>query len=222
MRQLKHLFTLIELLVVISIISLLISILLPALSKARQSAFSIKCSVNLRQMYLANISYANDFDGYIWPGQISSTAAIHFGITSTLLKRWPYYTNLYLGIKKPAWDRYSQATLCPAHDIQTNGGVWTSYTMNYLTGAQASPQSLLSVGNFNGPAQNFLDFRKASECFFLVDSATHGNIPQGHITDPIDITMRHQQSANMLFVDGHVTPTKKLAAWKTNYWNGTN
>ena len=222
MRQHKHAFTLIELLVVISIIAILIAILLPALGKARQSAFSIKCSVNLRQMYLANISYANDFDGYIWPGQISTSAATTFGITSGVLKRWTHYTNLYLGVKKPAWNSYSQTTLCPAHQIQTNGGIWTSYTMNYLTGAQASPESLLSVGATNGPAQNFLDFRKASECFFLVDAAQNDGIPPSHIIDPLDITMRHQQSANMLFVDGHVTPTKELAAWKTSYWNGTN
>ena len=68
-------FTLVELLVVIGIIALLISILLPALNKARESANSVKCVSNLRQMVMASIIQANEHKGFMQPCS-SDTAGV--------------------------------------------------------------------------------------------------------------------------------------------------
>ncbi len=58
-------FTLIELLVVIAIISILMAMLLPALRNAKKVTYSIVCKANLKQVALASLNYALDWNGRI-------------------------------------------------------------------------------------------------------------------------------------------------------------
>lgn len=60
----KDFFTLIELLVVIAIIAILVAMLMPTLSMTREEGRKTVCKNNLRQIYLAEIMYSSDFDGW--------------------------------------------------------------------------------------------------------------------------------------------------------------
>jgi prepilin-type N-terminal cleavage/methylation domain-containing protein len=62
-------FTLVELLVVIGIIALLISILLPALTRARDQANTTACASGMRQFYNVCQLYAADYKGYMVPAR---------------------------------------------------------------------------------------------------------------------------------------------------------
>ena len=66
-QQQSKAFTLVELLVVIAIITVLISLLLPALARARQMVMTMTCAANLRQVGQMFGLYADDFPGFYPP-----------------------------------------------------------------------------------------------------------------------------------------------------------
>jgi prepilin-type N-terminal cleavage/methylation domain-containing protein len=66
-RTRRRAFTLIELLVVIAIIAILAAILFPVFARAREKARQAACMSNLKQIGLAMMQYAQDYDQYMYP-----------------------------------------------------------------------------------------------------------------------------------------------------------
>ncbi|HEV7301828.1 MAG TPA: prepilin-type N-terminal cleavage/methylation domain-containing protein [Tepidisphaeraceae bacterium] len=85
-------FSLVELLVVIGIIALLISMLLPALTRAKQTANAVACASNLRQLGMNLIMYGDQYRGWIFPvGEWTGTEYKSLGSNVQPHERWPMH-----------------------------------------------------------------------------------------------------------------------------------
>ena len=86
----RNFFTLIELLVVVAIIGILVSLLLPSLSKAREAGKRAVCLSNNHQIYLALVNYSDEYESDLPPG--NATIGSGHGIDSTysLAENKPY------------------------------------------------------------------------------------------------------------------------------------
>ncbi|MGF1633241.1 MAG: type II secretion system protein [Phycisphaerae bacterium] len=95
-------FTLVELLVVIGIIALLLSILLPSLSKATERGRMISCASNMRQVGFALTEYQSSNRGFLFPVGPKNAAGefTTFGSNEPPHRRWPVYVE-YFGIEFP-------------------------------------------------------------------------------------------------------------------------
>lgn len=118
-------FSLVEMLVVIAIITLLISITLPGLGKAKEEAIRTKCASRLRQLHIASMNFADEHNGE-FPKRSNGTFMPHvvkstgFDLNESLIDR-------YLGVRDPE-------VFCPGALYEArNPRVFAGYVETYIT-----------------------------------------------------------------------------------------
>lgn len=225
--QRQRAFTLIELLVVISIISLLISILLPALGAARKSAQSVQCQSNMRQIMLVIFTYASD-----------QKDAVPFtsSVTSKEIVNRYYSVGRYMSkagyIKNPSDNDYDGSltslplnTLwnCPGNinppfQVASGKTRYYYYIKNpYIT----SDEATIAWANTSGPSwwlDNYSLSRlsmasKPSEEYYhhdYQDSTTVYHFPGGGFTNTERGGPHLGNVVNVSFLDGHVITSDTL------------
>jgi prepilin-type N-terminal cleavage/methylation domain-containing protein/prepilin-type processing-associated H-X9-DG protein len=219
----KRAFTLIELLVVIAVIGVLAALLLPSLSRAKQTAKGINCVSNLKQLTAAWTIYAGDHNDLL----VTNTVEANTNSWAAGWLDWsdptnPGNTNIY-DIMSPRgllWP-YSKSLalyVCPADTstIDINGAIYPllrSVSMNQRMnggdypsapiGRFTNPNKLSAIHN-PGPSKAFvfIDERADSinDGFFVIDMVDTGpdaqtaNIPANY----------HNGCSSISFADGHV------------------
>ena len=186
----QHGFTLIELLVVISIISLLISILLPALGNARKSARDVQCKTHIRHLSLASIMYTQDYNGYL-----SSHAS------------WYNYLRDYdvKTIKRPGYSiKYPPCPEYVPHETSPWGKEIGGYASNGNGRIRPKSGSIQSkIDNLTAPSSKLV--------LFWDDLQKNNNFNGGYPTNTwhnggswYDLAFRHNNALNVTMLDGHV------------------
>jgi prepilin-type N-terminal cleavage/methylation domain-containing protein len=156
-------FTLVELLVVIGIIALLISILLPALNRARDTAIALKCQAQLRNFGQATAMYVNDNKGALPVWRVDAPV-IPYDWSYRPINGgggpWPYsYMQMlgaYLTRINSSWDQNQEVFRCPSSDSVPLGGsdsfmrtipyVTHAYSVRLTWGAQSPNWSEIGTG----------------------------------------------------------------------------
>ncbi len=198
MRTKERIFTLIELLVVIAIIAILASMLLPALSKARQAAQSIKCTSNLKQLGLYFEMYSNDDDDWAvtaseWPNQLANTGFLR-DYCLKVTKDHPEGEVRY-GVtdEKPTMFR------CPALAYKDS---YLNTIFNY--GMNSRTYGGASIGAWVQRKRSSV--QSPSQRMTLADASPGGLTWEAYENWWLNYGIsgeRHREGSNVVFVDGH-------------------
>jgi len=219
-------FTLIELLVVIAIIAILASMLLPALSKARESAKGSLCANNLKQQYYGINMYSDDNNEYFPPSVADYQGSGKLG--SWALFIYPYIAPnapVYFGSSAASSDRVPVLD-CPS-DISAcklKNTSHISYGMNRYLTSPTSPWSglpwsvaPLRPNKVRHPGKNLL----VTDISLATNDPTDAN---GHWDASVNYYMfrqlqyLHSRRFNVLMVEGNVTPLQYNAVVSTGNW----
>ncbi len=149
-RKRRHAFTLIELLVVIAIIAILISLLVPAVQKVRESAARVQTSNNLKNICLAFHGYSDTYKSLPFPGDLTPVAS------KEETGGWGYQITPFIS-QQPIFDaprsNVSIAVLmCPGRgrsaadfnsDFTLNGSLYTGYSGTSIPNPRITMASII-------------------------------------------------------------------------------
>jgi len=193
----KRGFTLIELLVVIAIIAILAAILFPVFARAREKARQSSCLNNVKQMGLAAMMYAQDYDETNVPCSTADVVIVYQRVNGAVTLTWgPWFALLQPYCANP------HIFLCPSEPQGTYGN-YTSYGCNYLVTGRTFNLAVVKLSEIKYPAETLI----------FADSAWTGSTTDYHTSNAWRINAsrhpsyfvpaRHNGGANMAFCDGH-------------------
>jgi len=214
----------VELLVVIGIIALLISILLPALNKAREAAKQTACLSNMRQIGLAMVMYTNDNRG-MYPAPYAPTYDQWQASWNLQLVQGKYITG-HSDLTDP--ESYSSKVfVCPSDDVQRAWGYPGTYWANvghwsYLCGwtwwgDSTRPGRSITTSKVKRPSEFILAFERA-DVSAIFGYQGYQQWYAGQQMSPHRFVNKDPMGSNILFADGHaawVNGTELYMGWST-------